>query len=116
MHVNRAADAASYQAPGHFGVESIRLQGRTAGGAEFCAVSVSNYEPGAGVDDLPVDCDTVYVILSGELEVTSHDDGQTVVLGEHDSVHIPRGERRSIRNRSGADTKMLVVLAPVPQG
>ena len=116
MHVNRGASAAKYQAPGHFGVESIRLQGRTAGGAEFCAVSVSDYQPGAGVDELPVDCDTVYVILSGELEVTSHDDGETAVLGAYDSVHIARGERRSIRNASDAVTKMLVVLAPVPQG
>lgn len=115
MHVNRAADAAPYQAPGHFGVESIRLQGRAAGGAEFCAVSVSDYEPGAGVDELPVDCDTIYVILEGELEVTSHDDPQTVVLGRFDSVHIPRGERRSIRNRTDGVTKMLVVLAPIPE-
>jgi len=114
MQVNRAAAAASYQAPGHFGVESIRLQGRDAGGAQFCAVSVSDYAPGAGVDELPVDCDTVYVILSGELEVTSHDDGESVLLGEHDSVHLARGERRSIRNRSDHSTKMLVVLAPVP--
>jgi len=114
MQVNRAASAAAYQAPGHFGVESIRLQGRDAGGAQFCAVSVSDYQPGAGVDELPVDCDTVYVILSGELEVTSHDDDTTVLLGELDSVHLARGERRSIRNRSEGVTKMLVVLAPVP--
>lgn len=115
MHVNRAAAAAPYQAPGHHGVESIRLQGRAAGGAEFCAVSISDYAPGAGVDDLPVDCDTVYVILEGELEVTSHDDGETAVLGVHDSVHIARGERRSIKNATDAVTKMLVVLAPIPQ-
>ena len=112
MHVNRAADAVEYQAPGHLDVRSIRLQGRDAGGAEFCAVSVSDYPPGAGVDELPVDVDTVYVVLSGELEVTSHDDDASVVVGAFDSVHLARGERRSIRNRTDGDVQLLVVLAP----
>jgi quercetin dioxygenase-like cupin family protein len=110
MHVVRADSAVRYEPPGHHGVESRRLQGLDAGGPRDYAVSVSTYAAGAEVTPLPTAADTVYVVLGGSLRVTSHDDDQTVELAVHDSVHLRAGEVRSIRNDSGAEAVLLVVL------
>lgn len=112
MRVNAASTAVRYEAPGHIDVESVRLQGQDAGGAQFCTVSVSTYPPGAGVESQPTAVDTVYVVLDGHLEITSHDDESTHRLGQFDSVSLRAGETRSLWNRTDADARLLVVLAP----
>jgi hypothetical protein len=110
MHVTRAVDGVAYAAPGHVGVDSLRLQGGEAGGPERVAVSVSTYPPGAGVEPTPTAADTIYVILGGELELNGHLDTGSLALGVHDSVYLRQGEIRSLRNVTDNDAVLLVVI------
>lgn len=111
MHLTRADDGVVYQAPGHFGVSSRRLQGHEAGGPRRAAVSISVYPPGAGVQPLPTAAETIYVVLAGELELNGHlGEQDALVLGAHDSVHLRRGEVRSLRNAGTSDAELLVVM------
>ncbi|MEU0463829.1 cupin domain-containing protein [Amycolatopsis sp. NPDC006131] len=109
MKVVRADEAVPYDPPGHRGVDARRLQ-QLAG----LTVSVSTYEQGGAVTELPTAADTVYVVLAGTLRVTSHDDGACVDLGVHDSVFLRAGETRSVVNVSDADAVLLVVLGGAP--
>lgn len=111
MHVRRAKDAVKYQAPGHHGVEAVRLQGLDAGGPDTCVVSVSVYRSGAWVDSLPTAAETIYVVLEGALVINPHSD-VPVTLTRHDSVHLHEGETRAILNENEADAVLLVVLLP----
>lgn len=53
--------------------------------------------------------ETVYVVLDGELVVTV--DGAETVLGWLDSVHLAKGELRSIHNRTDRQALLLVTVA-----
>ncbi|MCK2220466.1 cupin domain-containing protein [Actinomadura sp. ATCC 31491] len=110
MHLVTAAQAVPYDPPGHHDVAARRLQGLDAGGPGGFSVGLSHYPPGSTVDSAPTAAETVYVVLSGELELTCDD--RVVTLGRHDSVHLTKGEVRSLRNASGADATLLVVLRP----
>ena len=111
MHLVRATDAVPYDPPGHHGVAARRLQGGKSGGPERLTVSISDYEPGATVDPVPVPA-TTYVLLAGSLELTLHDDDGTerhLTLHAHDSVHFVPGEVRSLRNATASPASLLVV-------
>jgi mannose-6-phosphate isomerase-like protein (cupin superfamily) len=110
VKVTRAVDAVPYAPPGHFGVESRRLQGAEAGGPDGFWVAESVYPPGSGAELTPTAGDTVYVVLEGELTVTAGDHGET--LRPHDSVFIGAGEVRSLLNASDEPALLLVVLQP----
>jgi len=53
--------------------------------------------------------ETVYVVLDGELVIHT-EEGETV-LGRLDSMHLARGETRSILNRSDQEALLLVTMA-----
>ncbi len=108
MHVVRAEQGVPYQPPGHHGVDAVRLQGQDPAGPPGVRVSVSRYRPGSWVDPAPTLADTVYVVLSGELDITA--DEQRTTLRTHDSVFLPLGEQRALRNSTGVVAVLLVVL------
>ena len=76
MLVNRFADAEKYEAPNHWDVTGLRLQGFADGGPENQWVGLSQFLPGgAGPDSTPFE--KVYVVLEGEMTVTI--DGEDTV-------------------------------------
>ncbi|HTV22461.1 MAG TPA: cupin domain-containing protein, partial [Polyangiaceae bacterium] len=99
MHVTRYQNAPSYEAPGHSHVASLRLQGQEVSPTRTCWVGLSHYLPHGGADSSASDAEKIYVVLSGEITVTT-DQGE-VTLGVLDSCYLAPGERRSIANRSG---------------
>jgi mannose-6-phosphate isomerase-like protein (cupin superfamily) len=111
MHVKRFADAQPYQAPNHFDVKSLRLQGFEPGGPAGYWVGLSHFAPGAaaGPDSSPLE--KVYVVLSGNLTVRS--DGREVSLEALDSCCIPGGETREVRNL-GSEVATMIVVMPYP--
>jgi len=113
MLVKRFADAASYDAPNHWDVRSVRLQGFEDGGPDNFTVGLSHYLPGGGCGPDASPFEKVYVVLSGELTVTV--DGKDTVLGPRDSCTIPAGESRKAVNLSNEVCTMLVVM-PYPPG
>lgn len=112
MHVKRFEDAMSYEAPNHWGVVGLRLQGFEEGGPTNQWVGLSQFLPGggAGPDSSPVE--KIYVVLSGEMTVIV--DGKETVLRQYDSCTISANEVRKIENRSNHVCTMLVVI-PYPK-
>jgi quercetin dioxygenase-like cupin family protein len=112
MHVNRLPDARPYQAPGHFDCTALRLQGWDASDSKHFWVGLSHFLPGGGCNHDASPLEKVYVVVDGEITVTT-DDGEAT-LGPCDSVYLAADEARSIENRTNRPGSMLVVM-PYPE-
>lgn len=113
MHVKRFQDARPYDAPNHWGVVGLRLQGFEPDGPKNQWVGLSQFLPGGGAGPDSTPFEKVYVVLDGEMTVII--DGVETVLGRYDSATIPPGEVRRIENRSNHVCTLLVVI-PYPPG
>jgi quercetin dioxygenase-like cupin family protein len=113
MQVTRIGDAAPYEAPKHFDMRGLRLQGWDASDAENFWVGLSHFLPGGGAESDATPLEKVYVVVSGAVTVTT-DEGDTE-LGPLDSCHLAANERRSIVNNTNLPASMLVVM-PYPEG
>ncbi len=109
MNITRVADAPPYVAPAHHHVDTTRLQGLEAGPTERFWVGLSLYQPGGTAEKATAPEETVYVVVDGELVV--HTDHGETVLGRLDSMHLAKGETRSIMNRSNQEAVLLVTIA-----
>lgn len=112
MKVTRFSQAQPYEAPNHYDMRSVRLQGFEPGGPEKAWVGLSHFLPGggAGPDSSPLE--KVYVVLRGVLTVKTA--GTQVQLGPMDSCCIPGGEVREVNNQTNEVVTMLVVM-PYPE-
>lgn len=113
MHIKRFDDALPYEAPNHWGVVGLRLQGFEDGGPENQWVGLSQFLPGGGAGPDSTPFEKVYVVLDGEMTVTV--DGAETVLRRYDSCTIAPGEDRKIENRANHTCTLLVVI-PYPEG
>lgn len=113
MLIKRFEDAETYDAPNHWGVTGLRLQGFEDGGPENQWVGFSQFLPGGGAGPDSTPFEKVYVVLEGEMTIEW--DGQREVLGPMDSCTIPPEQERRIENASNHVCKMLVVI-PYPAG
>ena len=111
MQVTRYNDAKPYEAPGHFAMTALRLQGWDATDTANFWVGLSTFEPGGGAEKGSTPFEKVYVVIEGELTVIT-DEGETV-LGPFDSCLIEPDEERSILNKTREPVKMLVAI-PYP--
>jgi len=111
MLVKRFKDAESYEAPNHWDVAGLRLQGFEDNGPKNQWIGFSQFLPGGGAGPDSTPFEKVYVVLDGEMTVTI--DGKDTVLGAMDSCTIAPDEVRKIENRSNEICKMLVVM-PYP--
>jgi quercetin dioxygenase-like cupin family protein len=111
MEVTRLADAKPYDAPKHFDMRGLRLQGFDASNTESFWVGLSNFLPGGGAEMDATALEKVYVVVDGEVTVTT-DDGEAT-LGKYDSCRLAPGEARSILNKTNLPALMLVVM-PYP--
>jgi quercetin dioxygenase-like cupin family protein len=113
MNVTRFPQAPEYQAPNHFDMRCVRLQGREAGPAEQLWLGVSTLAPGGHthLDASPIE--KHYVVLSGELTLVSehHGQRQEASLQPLDSCRFAPGEARQLINRS---TEPAMVLLAMP--
>jgi uncharacterized cupin superfamily protein len=109
MNLTRVCEAPVYTAPLHHDVSTVRLQGHEAGPTERFWVGLSVYNPGGTAETAPTREEMVYVVLDGELVITT---GETeTVLGRLDSMHFAKGEVRSIHNRTDHQALLLVTCA-----
>ncbi|HMN43804.1 MAG TPA: cupin domain-containing protein [Povalibacter sp.] len=114
MQITRLADARRYDAPRHFDMRSLRLQGFDASAADFAWTGLSYFLPGGGADMDVGALGKIYVVLEGEITVELGT-GETHVLRALDSCFIPAGEGRAIRNEGNVVASMIVVM-PYPKG
>ena len=113
MDITRIEEARRYEAPKHFDMRSLRLQGFEASSASFAWTGLSHFLPGGGaeMDESPLE--KIYVVLAGEVNIELAS-GEKHTLGPLDSCFIPGQEARAIRNESNSVATMLVVM-PYPQ-
>jgi uncharacterized cupin superfamily protein len=112
MNVTRIEAAPEYQAPNHFDMRCLRLQGREAGPAVQLWLGLSVIEPGGhtGLDPSPME--KHYVVLEGELTLIGETDGvrTQAVLRAHDSARFAPGERRQLLNHGDRVAKVLLAM------
>ena len=113
MQITRLNDAKRYDAPRHFDMRSLRLQGFEASAADFAWAGLSYFLPGGGAEMDAGPIGKIYVVLDGEVTIALGD-GSSHVLGKLDSCFIPAGEARAIRNDGKVVATMLVVM-PYPK-
>ncbi|WP_299808135.1 cupin domain-containing protein [uncultured Roseibium sp.] len=113
MHIKRFEDAQAYEAPNHWGVYGLRLQGFEEGGPTNQWVGFSQFLPGGGAGPDSTPFEKVYVVLDGEMTIEW--DGGCEVLRAMDSCTIPPGVVRRIENKSNHVCKMLVVVPYPPE-
>lgn len=113
MLITRFKDAVPYEAPNHWDVAGLRLQGFKDGGPTNQWIGFSQFLPGGGAGPDTTPFEKVYVVLEGEMTVEWDDQSQ--VLHPMDSCTIPSGQVRRIQNKSNHVCKMLVVM-PYPPG
>jgi len=111
MLLKRFDEAEAYEAPNHWDVKGLRLQGFEEGGPKNQWVGLSQFLPGGGAGPDSTPFEKVYVVLEGEMTITV--DGKSSVMKTFDSCTIPAGEERVIENKSNHVCKMLVVI-PYP--
>ena len=111
MDIVRFTEALTYTSKGHEDVSARRLQGGEASSADFATVGISSFPNGAIV---PMDVGKlgrIYVVTEGSITIEK-EDGELYVLHCWDSIFIPAGEARAVRNESGA-TSSIIVISPV---
>ena len=113
MQITRIEQAKRYDAPKHFDMRSLRLQGFDASQADFAWVGLSYFLPGGGAEMDAGPLGKIYVVLEGEVTIDLAS-GETHVLRKLDSCFIPSGERRAIRNAGNVVASMLVVMPHPP--
>jgi uncharacterized cupin superfamily protein len=115
MNVTRIANAPTYEAPNHFGMHCLRLQGHEAGPSQAMWVGLSTIEPGGHTSLNASPLEKHYVVLDGELTLVSELSGVTTeaVLNRHDSACFAPGEKRQLVNRSAQPVSVLLAM-PYP--
>jgi mannose-6-phosphate isomerase-like protein (cupin superfamily) len=109
VQITRFAEARRYDAPKHFEMRSLRLQGFDASASQFAWVGLSHFLPQGGAAMDAGALEKIYVVLEGEVTVELGD-GTRHVLKALDSCHIPGGEARAIRNDGNSVATMLVIM------
>lgn len=108
MEITRFDDARPYPTVGHFDMTALRLQGHEASGSTNFWVGFSTFEPGGGAEMGSTPFEKVYVVVEGELAVTTS--AGTVTLGRYDSCRIAPGEARAIRNETSSQVRAIVII------
>jgi len=100
----------TYEAPGHFGMTAMRLQGKEETGIQKFWMGLSHFLPGGGAkwayEDNPLE--KVYFVLEGEITVKGKT--EEVVLRKHDSLYLAPNEGREVKNKTNMPATMLVVI------
>jgi glyoxylate utilization-related uncharacterized protein len=100
-----------YEAPGHFGMVAMRLNGKEETGAEKFWVGLSHFLPGGGVEFSGEDQtnEKVYIVIEGEVTVKSRTEEFT--LKPLETLYIAPREGRSILNKTNKPASMLVIAS-----
>lgn len=108
MIILRGNDATAYDAPRHFGMRAYRLHGGDIDAFKD-QVGLSVFDPGGGAEHGASTADRVYIVVTGEMTVTS--DGKEHILAAHDSCYIPAGEERSLMNNGILPVILITIIA-----
>lgn len=112
MHITRFSEAPSYEAPNHFDMRCLRLQGKNAGPSSHMWMGLSQILPGGKttLDDSPHE--KLYFVAQGVLTVTSELNGVRTEqeLGQYDSCRFAPNEKRQLSNKTNLPVMVLLVM------
>ncbi len=109
MKVTRFAEAKPYEAPKHYDMRGLRLQGWDVSDSANFWVGLSQFLPGGGAEMDSSPLEKVYVVQSGEVTIIL-ENGEETVLGPNDSCFIGPNEAREIVNKGNHTAHMLVIM------
>ena len=112
MKIKSFDNAKPYEAPNHQKCYSLRLAGFEDYGPENFWVGHSQFLSGGGAGPDTSPLEKVYVITSGSLTIRV--DGQEKIAHKGDTVFIPGGKEREIRNQTNEVVSMIVIM-PYPK-
>ena len=114
MQVTRYNEAPSYEAPKHHECYGLRLQGFDVSDTRTFWMAISHFLPGGGAWEDATPVEKVYLVLEGEVTVTTSDGEAT--LKKYDSCYLAPNEMRAIENRTKSPASMLVAIPyPAPR-
>lgn len=108
MHVTRIAEAPRYEAPEHYDMACLRLQGREASTTHAMWVGMSQLLPGGHTSLSASDKEKIYVVISGEVTIRTETGEAT--LGPLDSCVIAPGEARALENHTNLTAMVLLLM------
>ena len=113
MYVKKIKDTTSYEAPNHQKCHSLRLAGFEEYGPENFWVGHSQFLPGGGAGPDASPLEKVYIISEGQLTIKAN--GETKIASPGDTVFIPGGMEREIRNETNEVVVMNVIMPYPPK-
>lgn len=108
MQVTRYSDARRYDAPEHYDMSCLRLQGKEATQTDTIWVGLSHLLPGGHTSLKDAAAEKIYIVVAGEVTVETSTD--TVTLGFLDSCRLAPGEARALVNRTNAPASILLAM------
>lgn len=111
MHVTRYRDAKPYEAPEHFDMHCLRLQGKEATATDSIWIGLSHLLPGGHTSLKDAAVEKIYIVVAGE--VTVETSTGTVTLGFLDSCRLAPGEARALVNKTNAPASILLAMPTV---
>ncbi|MDN8617576.1 cupin domain-containing protein [Variovorax ginsengisoli] len=118
MHLTRFEQAPAYEAPNHYDMRCLRLQGKEAGPSTQMWMGMSQILPGGHTTLDGSQIEKLYLVLEGRLTVVSELDGhqEEHELGPYDSCRFAPGEKRQLLNRSQRPVLVALVMANAAPG
>jgi hypothetical protein len=116
MHVTPFNEARPYEAPNHFDMRCLRLQGKEAGPSTQMWMGMSQILPGGHTTLDPSPIEKLYFVAEGEVTVVGALNGveQRASLRTFDSCRFAPGEARQLLNESNRPALVLLVMANAP--
>ena len=110
--VTKAEEANTYYPPAHHDVRCTNLHQPSQVDNGEISLGLSHFLPGGGADMGPCPVEMFYYIISGEMTITTLDDGVEVdhVLHAGDTIHYAKGCQRAAKNTGIVTAQMLVCL------
>ncbi len=117
MNITRFDQAPPYEAPNHFDMRCLRLQGKEAGPSSQMWMGMSQILPGGhtSLDGSPIE--KLYLVLEGQLTLVGQVEGEPAVeqqLGPYDSCRFAPGEKRQLVNKTNRPVLVALVMANEP--
>ena len=108
MQVTRYSEAKPYEAPEHYDMRCLRLQGKEATATDTMWIGLSHLLPGGRTSLKAAAVEKIYIVVAGEVTVETAD--AAVTLGVLDSCRLAPGEARVLVNRTNAPASILLAM------
>lgn len=107
----RKNEATTYEAPGHFDVRTTRLHNPQDVNDGKMVMGLSHFLPGGGCEFGSNPLESIYYIVSGEMDIEC-EDGVKTTLKAGDTFHCGPNTKKGIINKGTESCQMLVCLLP----